>query len=634
MKRLQYLVFVFILLSFSSCCTQRKVKDSLLSLDTLRYRKKHNEKFFESVKDGDLQGVREALNRRRVNVNSSDKLHQSALMWAAWTGREDIFQYLLQFDDDLKSKKMRKKCRAFLKYGKETKSKYNAFFCLITSDKMASQHKKECIKQLLDSEKKWTKKNKLLYKVDSFKENALHKAARYGDASLMQFLIDIFREAEKNKSAKFASVLESKNKEGDTPLIVAIKSQHPEIVRILIRNDADMSVRVKIGKADRSLSLLAFDDGRGDYYTFLEVLKGILYHCKDEEKRGIAESKKKYRREDKDLAETIERYSKLQVNPENINDPFYTSYARLAVDKVETEEELEDKHYKNIVNDFFALLRKSSLCNDDIEELKTRIQASPFLLTKKSKNNTLTIEESALEVAIKNGNYDAFRLIFDLSDMSRLPKVSQGYIDYFICAIVHGRDKIIRCMLEYNDVRGKGAVKDVLMSSTHYHFGGKTVFNNKTNIPVVAFLKNDTLRSDRELLHKVLLYYQETYSNPTVAGLILKEALTYNREDFILLLYKYSRDKDGFYLLDRVEDSQLHLLFYYLEKGYYRALEQYVKGTNLTVENLNLIVDTRKEDRPNFFEVLADLLIKKPDDPILKSIKKLLEEYGFYIFSD
>jgi len=634
MKVLQSVVICFLIFLsfvFSSCCIQKKVKENLLDLDTFRYRKKHNEKFFESVKDGDLQGVQEALDGRKADVNSSDRLRQSALMWAAWTGREEIFQHILQFNDDLNSKKIWRKGRPFLKYAQESKSKYNPLFCLIASDNMSSQHAKECVKNLLDSEKKWTKKNKLLYKVDSFRENVLHKAARKGDASIMQFLITTITEAELAKGVKFVSLLEGKNKEGDTPLIVAIKSRNPEIVRMLIRNGADMSVKVKIGKKDRSLGLLAFDDGRGDYYTFLEVLKGILYHCRDEEEQGIAETKKKYKREDEELAAEIMKYRERLYGGEIIGEPFSTSYVRLAKDKVATEEELEDQNYKSIVNAFFSLLRKSNLSYSEIDDLRERIKTSPFLLTQKHRNEEYNIEESALEIAIKNGNYDAFRIIFDLSDMSRLPKVSLGYTDYFICAIVHGEEKIIKHLLKYSNERGVGAVSPELMSAGHKHFAGDKVFNNKTNAPVVAFLKNEALRSNTELLHKVLLYYKDQYS-AGLANPILQEVLTYDDEKFILSLYNYSREKEGFYRVSKVKDTGLPLVFYYLETGYYEALKKYLRGTPLTSENLNYIFDTRKEDRQNFFEVLADTLKEKPDNPELNSIKELVKEVFLYEF--
>ena len=610
--------FIFCIFPHTSCCTQRKVPDNLLELDEIKYRKrlKHNKKFFDSAKVGDLQGVQEALERGKANINSSDRLGQSAFMWASWMGNEEIVQYLLQFDDKLRLKK--KKSEKLLAYTQETRSKYNSLFCLISSVGMDSQNAIECIKTLLGNEKRWTGKQKLLYKVDSLKENVLHKATRAGNVEVMQCLIDFLKSAEKNKGMKFSDILESQNKDGDTPLILAIKARHPQIVRLLIKNDADINVNASIGRRKESISLLAFDEGKGDYYTFLEVLKGILSRCKEEEMQGIHESQKKYRREDKELEEKIIEYIDAQYG-QKVQIPFYFSYARLAKDKVATEEELEDATYRSIVNDFFARLRKSNFRLEDLEELEEIIKESPFVLTQKYRNDDLHIEESALEIAIKNGNYDVFNLIFAHSDMSKLPDVSLGYINYFICAIVHGRDKIVRRMLEYNEERN-GAVEGKLMSPYKISFNDRLFpdKNTKTANAVVAFLKNERMRAKQDLLHKVLLYYRTQYSNAGVVPLIFNEVLTYNDEDFLLLLYKYSKHRDGFYLVYKVQETNTFLPFYYLEKGYYKALKLFVEHNRLNDDEW----DITDENDKTFLEVLEE----RENDESLRPILELWEK--------
>ena len=85
--------------------------EGLLECDTEKYKipAEENIQLFNAAKCGDISSVKNAL-IKHANINSSDKLGQSALMWACWNGNEEVVKYLLDFDAKQRYEKNHTNC--------------------------------------------------------------------------------------------------------------------------------------------------------------------------------------------------------------------------------------------------------------------------------------------------------------------------------------------------------------------------------------------------------------------------------------------------------------------------------------------------------------------------------------------
>jgi hypothetical protein len=155
-----------------------------LECDTDVYKTQEDVSLFNAAKTGDMYNVKLAL-EEKANINASDRLGQSALMWTGWNGHSEIIKYLVHYNDEqLKLKKKGKNKKYVpLKYKKISQEKYNALFCLIMSNSIQKKEALECMKLLLEKEPS------LLAITDKYNENCLHKAVRSGNKEYLEFFL-------------------------------------------------------------------------------------------------------------------------------------------------------------------------------------------------------------------------------------------------------------------------------------------------------------------------------------------------------------------------------------------------------------------------------------------------------------
>ncbi len=601
------LLFFAVGIVFASCRTVPLSK-GLFDCNIERYSnpKAANIELFNAAKAGDLNGVKHALEKGKADINSADRLDQSAFMWACWKGSADVIEYMLKYDAENRSGKKKKSKKAFLNYGAESKEKYNALFCLLMSNSMQAQKTLECIALLLENEKKFTKKNELLTKQDDFNENVLHKAVRSGCEEYLEFFIRTLKNAEgkadskdsRDKKSLFMELLEKKNKSSETPLLLAVKLQNADMTKILIENGADILVKDTYGGSEKTLSVLAFYGGRGNFRTYLEVMKGKLKRYEEERKAQEAKQAKnggkenaddnaerryKYTRMDAALKKELEKYA-----PDGEYWDVYNKFTGETGKKVINPDDLENEQYTEKVRVFFALFGKENISGSEITEVKQMLKGNPYLLQESYFDSYTNTKKSALQMSIENGNKELVTVIFQSLDMNTLKQVSTGYGDYLICAIINNKPQIIEKLLDYNQ-NPSGSVAEKLMDSRHTL--APDLSKNPvepTHNPVVQFLRTHELRNNAELLKRILVYYESQYANPNYAGQVYKEALKHG-EAFILLLYKASSKngrfddnaeatrEDKFYSVDKIDGRPVQFIL--LDNNYVDALKLFMENS-------------------------------------------------------
>ncbi len=596
-------ILIFIPIAFFCfSCSSMPVDKGLLSCDVETYNKPlpANEDLFYAVKAGDLEKVKQTLNRS-VNINVADRLGQSILMWAGWNGNYEILEYLLAFDA-----KQRKKSSYPLNYKTESKEKYNPLFCLIMSNKMQTHNTLKAMELLINNEKKLTGTYQLLEKEDSFNENILHKAVRSSYPEYLAFFIEQLKKNDPSKTL-LKKLIDKENTSSETPLVLAVKLQNEAIVKILIDNGADI---LKRDSSKKSLSVLALDEGRGNYWVYLAVMQAKLKHALDEEKTVKEKQERKYLRTDKELEEAIGTYVKARDGKKD--SPFVMTYNRFIDPAVLSPDELEDSAYQDTKKLFFDLIYKADN-REVLAEIKAMIKNSPYIMQERIKDEETDSFKGALQISIETGNEDLFTTLFECSNRNQIPQISAGNGDYLICAILNKQPRIIKKLLEYN--KNSVLPKDIMFPSNYERLGSQSI------PPMVYFLRAD-LHNDATLLDDILIYYKSQYTYSNYAQAIYAEALRHNDERLIELLYKCSNANDEFYKVNIMPDgSPVHIVL--LEKNFFTAL-------NMFLQNGTFNYNYKYKDKNNNEYTFQDMLDERKNEPEVAKIIEYLKSTGLY----
>ena len=573
MKLIRLIILSFCFL-FISCVSVIET-DGLLECDTDKYPvnagNTSNLDLFNAAKTGYIAGVRLALNNH-ANINVSDRLGQSALMWACWNGSSNIIDYMLNFDSEQRNKKKKIK---YLDYKAESKEKYNPLFCLIMSNSIQTEKAKSCMKLLVEKSELYEKRPVLLTKEDAYNENILHKAIRSGNSEYLDFFL---KELQKRKILD--TFLEKRNKDSETPLILAVKQQEPEMIEILIKNGADISATYKLSDGEeKSLSILAFNEGNGNFQTFLKVMQARLSKH-DSNSKGDA----KLNREDTKLRKKLEQYK--------ANTDYWSVYNKFIDLSVTKPEDLDVDTYKTKENKFFKIIQRYEVSESDIKQIKEMLKESPYLLESRYFYEQNNEYKTALQISIEKGNLDLFELILKYTNPYKIQPVSSGYSDYLICAIINNQPEMVEYLLSYRKKTSEQMIER-LMSSNH-HFDSDLVemtSSETTGIPLVQFLRTEDLCNYSNLLDEVLAYYRPAYhNNPNYAGQVYQEVIDNHDENLLLLLYKFSNDGEDFYNVKMIKNSKgvnSPVESVLIDKNYVNALRQFYENSESDIDRLS-----------------------------------------------
>lgn len=587
---------IALLLALLVGCSSLPRTKGLLECDTDKFQKQADVNLFNAAKVGDIQNLKEALSDK-ANVNAADRLEQTALMWAGWNGHEEIIRELVRHNDALLASK--KKKSEPLKYSATSKEKYNALFCIVMSNSFRKDAAISCMELLLEKEPR------LLFMTDQYNETCLHKAVRSGNEEYLKFFLDRL-DKEKNKK-----IIDKKNSFSETPLILAVKLQQLDMVKLLVKQ-SDINVR---DAYEKSLPVIAFDGGKGNYNVFLAVMQERLRRIVEEEKQNPENSMKgrTYLREDAELLRALGAVNGMRTAADLT--PYYAVYNKIR-DGALIPEELDDNFFREAEDKFFSVLTKNTLTQDDIRSVKEQLYAMPALMQSRQFDKSQDMKKPALQLCIESGNADLFAAVFKELKMNRVPPVASGCGNYLIYAILKNQPDIIKTLLNYN-ASGRTCPQELMAS---YHTFSSDLSAFKTGNPVVQFLRTDSLRSDKTLLRLILSYYKTEFSsNPNYAGQIFEAALNRkNDEQLVRFLIQY----EGFYCIEKVFGGR-PLQFELFEKGYFETLKLFIEHGNLKFD----WKDT-KNGRDDFETFLEKRIENKQDEKPAQEILKLLHDKG------
>lgn len=577
-------------------CSSLPRTNGLLECDTDKFKNQADVDLFNAAKVGDVQNLKAALSDK-ADLNAADRLGQTALMWAGWNGHEEIIKELVRHNDALMASK--KKKGEPLKYNAPSQEKYNALFCVVMSNSFRKDAALSCMKLLLEKEPR------LLFMTDQYNETCLHKAVRSGNEEYLKFFLERLK---KEKKEKMVKMIEQKNTFSETPLILAVKLQQLDMVNQLVKL-SDINVR---DAYEKSLPVIAFDGGKGNYNVYLAIMQERLHRIIEKEKQA-SESASKTRielREDAELFEAMNAVNSMRTAA--YITPFYVVYNKFR-DGALNPEELDDSFFHEAEKKFFSILTKNSLTQADISSVKEQLYGMPALMQSRQYDERLDMQKTALQLCIENGNIDLFNTIFKELKMNRVPAVASGCGNYLIYAILKNRPDIIKMLLEHR-ASGKVCPQELMAS---YHTFSPDLSEFKTGNPVVQFLRTDSLRSNRDLLENILSYYKTEFSsNPNYAGQIFEAALECGDEKLISRLTKY----EGFYCIEKVFGGR-PLQFELFERKYFDTLKLFIEHGNLKFH----WKDT-KDSGITFRKLLED----HENDPRAKEILDLLYEKGIF----
>lgn len=633
-------ILILFCLLFLISCESAPFTTGLLECDTDVYKTQEDVSLFNAAKTGDMYNIKLAL-EEKANINVSDRLGQSALMWTGWNGHSEIIKYLVHYNDEQLTLKKKGKNKKYvpLKYKKISQEKYNALFCLIMSNSIQKKEALKCMKLLLEKEPS------LLTITDKYNENCLHKAVRSGNKEYLEFFL---RELKKRKEKRKKSVeqmklsseenekqiaeqtgtpsedngkqkkqnrfIEQTNTFFETPLVLAVKLQDAEMVKILIKEGANIDVKlpdIKMKKLDgkeekskQTLSVIAFDHGQGDYGVFLEVMK---------EKLRIS-IENKVLPKDEELEKAFEIYT-----GKNTDISFFIKvYQKFSSGDIKNPDDLDDGAFKEKEVTLFNLLESADFSvQQNIDAVKEILAETPALVNSVKSYPKEDMRKTPLQLCIENGNIDLFNVVFQKINMFKIKGVGSGCGDYLVCAILKKRPKIIDVLLTYEEREENNFCPEELMAVHHGLSSKLSEFD--TPIPLVQFIMTDKLRSNRDLLKKTLDYYNPQFAeNTNYAGTIFEAALKCKDESLLLLIKEFP----GFNPIEKVFEGR-PLQYELIENNYFETLKYFINEGNLKF----FWKDTK--GKKHFKDILDD----RKDEPEVAEIIELLESKNV-IFSD
>ena len=577
--------FVLISLLFIGC-SSIPYTSGLLECDTDIFNTMADVALFNASKTGDIYSLEDAL-KDGANVNACDRLGQTALMWACWNGNSEVIKRLISYDDKKKKESSFFNHKKYepLKYNATSKEKYNALFCLIMSNSIRKDEALECINLILEKE------STLLTMSDQFNENCLHKSIRSGNTEYLLFFLEKLK-AQRNKKS-IEKLIEQKNIFKETPLVLAVKLQQSEMTKTLIENKADINVKDLSGSG---LSVLAFDNGDGDYYVFLEIMKAKLQNAIDS----------KTTPEDAELKECIEKNQSKYTIHELEN--FIKVYDKFSSGEIKNPDELDDGVFIGKEKKFFDIFLKVALTSKDVSTIKQMLEETPALMYSTVYVSSQDMYKTALQLSIEKGNVDLFNMIFNNLNMNRVRKVGRGLGDYLTCSILYAQTEIIETLLDFNS---KGFCPEDLMAV--YHSISSDLNEFRVSNPVVLFMKLEKLMKNEELFRRVLVYYKSQFSeNTNYAGQIFEEALNHKDESLLLFLTKFP----GFEKIQKVFGGR-PLQFELIENEYFETLKYYIENGDLnflwpdTKGNIAFIMILENNKSDLRYKEILDMLVKK-----------------------
>ncbi|GHT02131.1 hypothetical protein AGMMS50276_31760 [Synergistales bacterium] len=581
----RFLSIVTLIVVLSSCKSASYVPyidPGLLACNVEAFPKTADKDLFYAVKSGHTFEAKNALNQN-ANINVSDRLGQTILMWACWNGNIEMITLLMEHDD--KNIKEKTKNYVPLKYDAISKHQphtlnYNALFCLIMSNSVDPKRAESIIKIFIE------KTPDLLNIEDSYGENLIHKIIRSNNSFYAQPMFEMMNPSQKTK------LINKKNKEGENPILLAVKQQNENMVEILINNDVLLDVKDNDGK---TLPVIAFDNAYGDSDIFLKILQGKL--------ELILKQNKGYRI-DKDFEDAREiclksksdNYLAKVMRFSNIYDAYKNP-------DIKDPDGLDVGGYKAIKEQFISIIQKQSRDDEDMKSFNKILEDFNEVVYLEDEKNHKPI----LQLVIENRDFTIFREIFRTMKIDKIKPTGNGSGDYLVLAILNKNYDVMNLLL--NKFPTEFYFPKNLMNA-----GSRCdiQYGDDVTDPLQIFCMDIDLTKDnnKELLRKVTKFYSSNFDNSFYCGLLLNKLVEKNLDDiYIYFLDNYGTD---FYKVKQIEGKPI--INALLDKQEYGIVKKYVDSVQFNYET--------KIDYPSIVSRLEQVRSEQDVKELLESIEK------------
>ena len=374
-----FLLFCSIICLLCQSCASTQFSDvqDLFSVDTEKYAGDFDAPLFYAVKNNDLNSVRKYLSNN-ANPDVSDRLGQSALMWACWNGNKSIVTDLFEYKSSY-FQKPKHKIPLSADYNAESAFSYTALMCAVHTGDVD-------IFNFLLSKKANTNST------DKNAETLLHKAIKSGSVEMMKKIISLASDSSSGIN------IDGQNKNGLTALHYAVLLKQTEFVTLLLEAGANPNI-----PSDDSLYPLFSSINCKSYLIFSALLQNEDTDC-DVRYENLS----------------LEEYLQKSISTQNYKGGL--EHFRAALERKRNGLPIDDTAYRNELNSFYTKIKENKL---PLEKIKP--ECDKYL------SEIMTIESGRTPLlAIAVNNCNSKLLDYLMTQGVRLPP-SSGDILIYAC---------------------------------------------------------------------------------------------------------------------------------------------------------------------------------------------------------
>jgi len=524
-------IFVCLILFVFSCASRPVQTEGLLDWDSGKFEEKDG-RLFNAVKSGDPDRVRTAL-EDNPNINVSDRLGQTAFMWACHNGSLDIINILLDHDALNIEKKTKNYKRLDIKAQSKPKDpelKYNALFCYIMSNGINpyNQEARDTLKRIIE------KDPSILDMTDYYGETVIHKLVRSNNNYFDVVITDNGKKTEREKQE-----LLNKPSSRHSPLGLAVEVGNRRMVEALASAAAKGMTINDFSNDD--LPVIAFDYGNGDLEIFLNYFKGKIW---DDKKRGSPpRPNNKFMEAYNQVSDTSGAHSRKVTWFLDIYDTYISGTAQNDPNLLALDD------YTAAKTEIFDLAKKP-MSNAEKKDFFEKLNNFPdvvYLWDDTEENKTL------IQYIIELQSVDVLERVLQFVTPNKLKPAGNGYGDYLAITLL-GRNREQKEQMHF-----------LLDRYPDFQIGINNLMNPKTTIekrlsedvfglpliePLQVFCVS-SLSDDKNLLAKMARFYRSRFSDQDFRRNLIYRLVSMNKYDiFEFFLDNY--ESESFYSINGI----------------------------------------------------------------------------------
>jgi len=517
-------IFVCLIFFVFSCASRPVQTEGLLDWDSGKFEEKDGN-LFNAVKSGNPSSVQTAL-ADNPNINVSDRLGQTAFMWACHNGSLDIIKIFLDHDDASRAAKKTKKYKPLdvkaQSKPKDPELKYNALFCYVMSNGINpyNQEARDTLKRIIE------KDPSVLDMTDYYGETVIHKLIRSNNNYFDVVITNNDKKTEREKQE-----LLNKPSKRHSPLRLAIEVGNRRMVEVLVEA-AEKGMAINDFSND-DIPVIVFDYGNGDLEIFLSYFKGKMW---DDKARGSPpRPNSKFMEAYNQVSDTSGAHSQKVTW-------FFDLYDTYESGKVANDPNLLAlDEYTAAKNDIFNLARKPMsdaekkeffekllvfpdavhLCDDDDIENKTFIQYI---------------------VELQSG--DVLERVLQLVTPSKMLPAGNGYGDYLAIALLSKKKEQMHFLLDrYPDFQN--GINNLMNPKTSIEkWRSEEFFGLSLTEPLQIFCASP-LSDDKDLLAKMARFYRPRFYDQSYRRNLIYQLVSMGKHDIFEFFLDYDESFYG-----------------------------------------------------------------------------------------